>query len=226
MSVQSQRPNEEVLDAWESAYLRFETPQQEEHKFVRRLVAAGAATWDKHALILDLFCGRGGGARALHHLGFRRVVGLDLSPRLLRARVDSSHCMVADCRLLPVATGSADIAIVQGGLHHLPTIPEDLRAVLREVGRVLRRGGLFVAVEPWDTPFLRLVHRVCELSLARRALAKIDALATMIDHERTTYEAWLRNGTVILSEFDKHFERRQARIGFGKIHYVGTPRLA
>lgn len=217
---------EQASDAWESAYLRFETPREEERKFVRRLVAAGAPTWDKNALILDLFCGRGGGARALHQLGFRCVVGLDLSPRLLRARVDASSCMVADCRVLPVATGSADIVVVQGGLHHLTTIPDDLATVLKEVGRALRPGGLFVAVEPWDTPFLRLVHGICEVPLARRALRKIDALATMIDHERTTYEAWLRNGPVVLAELDKHFERRQARMGLGKLHYVGTPRVA
>ena len=222
-SARSGRAGEQDPDQWESAYLRFETPFEEERKFVRRLAAAGAHTWNKNALILDLFCGRGGGARALHQLGFQRVVGVDLSPRLLHARVDPSCCMVADCRVLPVATASADIAIVQGGLHHLPTIPGDLDAVLQEVGRALRPGGLFVAVEPWDTPFLRLVHGICEFRLVRRAFRKIDALATMIDHERTTYDAWLRNGQVVLAELDKHFHRRRARIQLGKIHYVGTP---
>lgn len=216
---------EQAPDLWESAYLRFETPDEEERKFIRRLIAAGASAWDRNALILDLFCGRGGGARALHRLGFRSVVGLDLSPRLLRARTDSSHCMVADCRVLPVATGSADIAVVQGGLHHLPTIPQDLGVVLREVARALRPGGIFVAVEPWDTLFLRLVHRVCEIPLARRTLPKLEALATMIEHERATYEAWLRHGPVVLAELDRHFEPRRAHIRLGKLHYVGTPRV-
>lgn len=225
-SAESVSVEEQASDPWESAYLRFETPEEEERKFIRRLVAAGALAWDKNALILDLFCGRGGGARALHRLGFRRVVGLDLSPRLLRARTDSSHCMVADCRVLPVATGSADIAVVQGGLHHLPTIPQDLVVVLKEVARALRPGGVFMAVEPWDTPFLRLVHKVCEVPLAQRALPKLEALATMIEHERATYEAWLRNGQTVLAELDRHFERRRGHIRLGKLHYVGTPRVA
>jgi SAM-dependent methyltransferase len=217
---------EPLLDVWESAYLQFETPAEEERKFVRRLAAAGAPAWDKNALILDLFCGRGGGARALRRLGFRHIVGLDLSPRLLRARTDAPSCVVADCRVLPVATASADIAIVQGGLHHLPVLPEDLGTVLTEVARALRPGGVFMAVEPWNTPFLRLVHRICGIALVRRAIPKIDALATMIEHERATYEAWLRSGPVILAELDRRFERRQLRTRMGKLLYVGTPRAA
>ena len=213
-------------DPWEAAYLRFETPDEEERKFVRRLVSAGARSWDTHALILELFCGRGGGTRALNRLGFHRVIGLDLSPRLLRARANRFDCVVADCRAIPVATASADIAIVQGGLHHLPTIPQDLSTVLKDVARVLRPGGLLVAVEPWSTPFLTLVHWACRIPGARRLLPKLDALATMIDHERATYETWLRSGPAILAAFDTYFERRQTRMGLGKLHYVGTPRLA
>jgi ubiquinone/menaquinone biosynthesis C-methylase UbiE len=134
--------------------------------------------------------------------------------------------MVADCRSLPIAAASADIAVVQGGLHHLPTLPRDLSTVLSEVRRALRPGGLFVAVEPWDTPFLRLVHRISDIQLVRRALPKVDALATMIEHERVTYEAWLKNAPTVLRELDRHFDRRQVRMRLGKIHYVGTPRPA
>jgi SAM-dependent methyltransferase len=175
-------------------------------------------------LVLDLFCGRGGGARALNRLGFRHVVGVDLSPRLLRARTDDSNCLVADCRALPVAARAADIAVVQGGLHHLSTIPDDLVTVLNEVARALRPGGIFVAVEPWSTPFLTFVHRVCTLPIARRYLRKVDALATMIEHERVTYESWLRSGATVLAELDKRFERRSVRTRLGKLHYVGALR--
>ena len=213
-----------AVDAWEEAYLRFETPDEEERKFVRRLIAAGARGWDKQSVVLDLFCGRGGGGRALRRLGFRHVVGLDLSARLLHARTDRSACMVADCRVLPIASASADLVVVQGGLHHLPIIPRDLSTVLKEIARALRPGGIFVAVEPWSTPFLALVHEVCRVPLARRAMPKVDALATMIEHERETYEAWLRSGSTILQELDRHFNRRRARRRLGKLHYVGTPR--
>lgn len=212
----------EGTSAWERAYLRFETPAEECRKFVRRLRAAGADTWSREAVILDLFSGRGGGGQALRQLGFGRVIGLDLSSRLLRARPDASERSVADCRDLPIANSSIDIAIVHGGLHHLPRIPDDLSSTFREVARVLKPGGLFMAVEPWRTPFLDFIHRVCTWSFARRWHAKIDALATMIELERPTYEAWLASAAEILAAFDRHFERRELRIQFGKLRYLGV----
>ncbi len=225
-SADPANPSASAVEAWEAAYLRFESPAAEERKFLRRLTSVGARHWRRDALILDLFCGRGGGARALYRLGFDNVVGLDLSPRLLRERADSSSCLVADCRELPVAAGSVDIAVVQGGLHHLPTIPEDLSAVLSEVARTLRPSGLLFVVEPWRTPFLNIVHRACDIPLARRVVGKLDALATMIEYERDTYEAWLRSGPVILDELDRHFERRHIRRRWGKLYYLGSPRIA
>lgn len=210
------------VDAWERAYLRFETPAEERRKFTRRLRAAGAVKWPRDAVILDLFSGRGGGARALQSLGFHRVIGLDLSTTLVRAQGPASDCSVADCREMPIASGSVDIAIVHGGLHHLPRIPDDLSATLFEVARVLKPRGLFMAVEPWRTPFLDLVHWLCRRPIARRASSKIDALATMIELERSTYEAWLQSAREILAVFDRHFVRRQLRIRLGKLHYVGV----
>jgi SAM-dependent methyltransferase len=207
--------------AWERAYLRFETPAEERRKFARRLCAAGMEGWNRDAVILDLFSGRGGGAQTLSDYGFRNVVSLDLSPRLLRARENGSQCSVADCRELPIASRSVDIAIVQGGLHHLPRIPDDLSSTLREVARALKPNGIFVAVEPWRTRFLTLAHWVCGLPVARRASAKIDALATMIEIERPTYEMWLASPREILSLIDRYFIRTQLRIRLGKILYVG-----
>jgi ubiquinone/menaquinone biosynthesis C-methylase UbiE len=134
--------------------------------------------------------------------------------------------MVADCRVLPVARGSADIAVVQGGLHHLSSLPRDLSAVLSEVSRALRPSGLFVVVEPWSTPFLWFVHALCRIPLVRGALPKLDALATMIEHERETYERWLRNGRVVMTELTRYFEPQQVHTRWGKLHFVGKPRVA
>ena len=66
----------------EEAYLRFETPEQEIRKFIRRLRFMEATEWPRNAKIVELFCGRGGGVRALHSLGFTEVEGIDLSPPL------------------------------------------------------------------------------------------------------------------------------------------------
>ncbi len=212
------------VDAWEEAYLRFETSREEQRKFIGRLRAAGAQTWDRDAVILDLFSGRGGAAQALRRMGFRHVVSIDLSPTLLRAREEPSEAFVADCRQLPIASRSIDAATVHGGLHHLPRIPQDLLATLGEVARVLKPGGVFVAVEPWRTPFLDAVHWICRLPLARTASSKVDALATMIELERQTYAAWLTSDREILAAFDRHFIPLRIRIRAGKLHYVGSPR--
>ena len=138
----------DAVHAWEDAYLRFETPDQEVRKFTSRLHALGAGRWSKDAVILDLFCGRGNGLVALEHLGFKNLCGIDLSPRLVRRYSGSGRCVAADCRSLPIRAASQDVAIVQGGLHHLPDVRTDLPLVIAEVQRVLKPGGVFVVVEP------------------------------------------------------------------------------
>jgi hypothetical protein len=41
-----------------------------------------------------------------------------------------------------------NILIVQGGLHHLPMLPDGLDRVLAEGVRVLRENGLLLLIEP------------------------------------------------------------------------------
>ena len=125
---------------------------------------------------------------------------------------------------MPLATEAFDVAMVQGGLHHLPRIPADLELTLGEVARILRPGGIFVVVEPWRTPFLDLVHRFTESRLARRASPKVDALATMIEYERSTYEQWLRNANPILESLSTHFLPRRRWLRLGKLYFVGARR--
>src|SRR3954453_13886756 len=68
---------------WEENYARFETPEQEIRKFIRRFRKLRASSWPADARILDLFCGEGKGLKALERLGFTRLEGVDLSKRLL-----------------------------------------------------------------------------------------------------------------------------------------------
>jgi SAM-dependent methyltransferase len=209
---------------WEEAYLRFETPEEEIRKFMRRLRAMGVADWPRDWVILDLFCGRGGGSEALRRLGFSNVHGIDLSERLLQA--SSGSRVVGDCMQLPVGNAVADVAIVQGGLHHLPNLPEDLAMVLRNVKSALRPGGLFVMVEPWRTPFLDAVHMIAQLKFVRRLSRKIDALSTMIEHEQRTYEAWLAAPAEILATIRAVLAEVQYRRRWGKIHLSARTRPA
>ena len=208
---------------WEEAYARFETPAEERRKFLRRLRWLGAHDWPKDSQIVEIFCGRGNGIHALEQLGFTRLEGVDLSPALLAQYHGPAVTHAADCRHLPFEDRSRDVLIVQGGLHHLEGLP-DLEMTLGEIGRVLRPGGRFVAVEPWRTPFLDLVHWVSEKPLVRKLSNKMDAFATMTHYERDTYERWLAAADSIRPLLAKHFTPERQRIGWGKLMYVGTPR--
>lgn len=208
-------------EVWETAYLRFETPEEEVRKFVTRLESMGALTWPKEARIVEIFCGRGNGLLALRKLGFSNLIGVDLSERLLQKFQGEGVLYVADCRALPMENDSCDVVIVQGGLHHLPSLPDDLAQTLREVHRVLRPGGRLIAVEPWLTPFLRLVHALCRVRWLRRVWGHLDALATMIDRERVTYENWLSSPHSILECLDHELQCERRSFSMGKLKYVG-----
>jgi len=213
-----------TVDPWEAAYARFESPAQEIQKFISRLQELGAPAWPKDAAIVELFCGRGNGLHALQQLGFSHIQGVDLSPRLLAQYAGSAQCIVADCRNLPFADHCKDVVIVQGGLHHLPELPADLDQTFSEIRRVLKANGRVMFVEPWSTPFLNLVHAVCENPLARKYSVKLDALATMIHYERRTYEQWLTQPQLVLGLAEKHFVALQQSFRWGKWRFIGTPR--
>ena len=208
-------------NAWEAAYLRFETPAREVDRFHQRLLRLGARHWPRDAQIVELFCGRGSGLRTLSALGFANVEGVDFSPHLAAWHDGPGHVHVADCRRLPFPDSSRDILIVHGGLHHLPRLPEDLDQTLAEASRVLRPHGRFVCVEPWITPFLRCVHAVCDVPLARALSERIDALAAMLEHERPTYEQWLREPERVRHALRTHFKAETESIRWGKLLFVG-----
>jgi len=211
-------------DPWEEAYLRFESPEEEIRKFIRRLKFMGAMKWPRNAKIVELFCGRGSGLMALHQLGFSEVEGIDLSPSLAAAYAGPGKILVGDCRQLPFENASKDILIVQGGLHHLPVLPDDLDRVLDEGARVLSKDGLLVVVEPWATLFLSMTHALSRSRTIRMLSPKVDALATMIHHERNTYEQWLSHPGLILDSLRKSFRVERCHFRWGKIYFAGRKR--
>ncbi|HEY7316975.1 MAG TPA: class I SAM-dependent methyltransferase [Candidatus Binatia bacterium] len=216
--------NQATHDSWEAAYLRFESPEEEVRKFIKRLKFVGATKWPRDAKIVELFCGRGNGLRALHRLGFCEVEGIDLSPSLAAEYAGPGRILVGDCRQLPFEDNSKDILIVQGGLHHLPLLPGDLDRSLVEASRVLKPDGLLIVVEPWATTFLSLVHALCRSRTIKRLSPKIDALATMIYYERQTYEQWLSEPRLILESLHRAFQSESCNFRWGKIYFTGTKR--
>lgn len=208
---------------WEAAYQRFETPSQEIAKFKRRLVCLDHQGWNRDWRIVELFCGRGNGLHALSQLGFRSLEGVDISEELLQRYRGDATLYAGDCRELLFETGSRDVMIVQGGLHHLPRIPQDLESCLREICRVLRPEGYFCMVEPWQTPFLILAHAVSDNPVARRCWTKLDALAEMTARELTTYRQWLDQPETIMALIRKYFEVQFLKIKYGKIMLRAQP---
>jgi ubiquinone/menaquinone biosynthesis C-methylase UbiE len=215
---------EQQPNPWEAAYLRFETPAQEIVKFQKRLKKMGVTKLPRESHVVELFCGRGGGLHALSQFGFTHLEGVDLSKNLVRQYQGEAQLYVADCRRMPFRDQSKDVLIVQGGLHHLWVLPEDLDQVITEARRVLKPNGHFVIVEPWRTPFLSFVHVVCANPLARRLWDKLDALQVMTEHEIETYEQWLSAPQMILDLMTKQFSPIYRSIGWGKLNFVGVPR--
>lgn len=213
------------VEAWERAYRAFETPEEERRKFVRRLRSFGVDDWEKDLRIVELFCGRGNGLFAWTALGFTRVEGADWSLDLVRRYSGGSPCVIADARRLPYPESSRDVVCVQGGLHHLPSL-EDLDRTLGEVCRVLKPEGRVLFVEPWDTPFLRLVHRVSRSGFARRLSVKMNAFEEMYENERETYDAWLGRPDEILTIVRTHIEVSRVETSRGKLRVVGKPAKA
>lgn len=208
---------------WEAAYKRFETPEQEVQKFIGRLQEFGFDSLDRDSRIVEIFCGRGNGLVALEQMGFKHLEGVDLSDSLLEEYQGSARLHLADCLDLPLEKDGYDIVIVQGGLHHLPTMIRDLDRSLGCVRRILKPDGKFYVIEPWKTPFLVFAHAVTEFSLMRKLYAKGDALAIMTERERVTYEQWLEIPSQIREMYDRHFAMLSWKTSWGKLAAVGSP---
>ena len=208
------------IDTWEAAYTRFETPEEEVDKFIKRLKRAGAFSWPQNSEIVELFCGRGNGLKALSKFGFTRLEGVDLSDKLLALYKGKAKCYLADCKKLPFQDSTKDIVVIHGGLHHLRTLAEIDQTFL-EISRVLKKEGKFFVVEPWLTPFLSFAHMLCNNEFARWASKKIDALSIMITLEQQTYDHWLSQPDEILNIFDKYFKASLKRISWGKLFFLG-----
>ena len=211
-------------EEWERAYASFETPEEEIRKFTQRFYKLGLLSWPRSLKIVELFCGRGNGLKALELLGFNFLEGVDLSPSLLGQYRGQARLYVGDCRQLKLEDESRDVVIVQGGLHHLSTLPNDLEDVLAEGCRILKAHGHIVIVEPWPTLFLRVAHTACAFGLLRRLWTKLDALAYMIERERGTYLQWLREPHTILGLLEQYFSCERQHITRGKLMYIGRKR--
>jgi SAM-dependent methyltransferase len=97
--------------------------------------------------VLDVATGGGDMLPAIEAWAWRRgwrvrAVGVDASPAITRAarglQGRSARLVVGDGRRLPIGDGRVDVAVCSLVIHHLE--PDDAVLLLREMGRVARRG--------------------------------------------------------------------------------------
>ncbi len=81
---------------------------------------------------------------------FDRRIALDISPAILAAHAAAFDLgLAADVDALPLADASLDAAMAFATLHHL----HDFAGLAREMGRVLRPGGVFCSDHDMDQAF-------------------------------------------------------------------------
>jgi ubiquinone/menaquinone biosynthesis C-methylase UbiE len=103
---------------------------------------------DQAQHVLEIGCGLGRGARILvDKMGFKNVVAFDLEESLIRGavkklppRLESKiSFFVGDAQSLPFGDSVFDAVVNFGIIHHVL----DWRKCIREIGRVMRHGGIF-----------------------------------------------------------------------------------
>ena len=116
-------------------------------RWKRRLASTIPSPAD--ASVLDLACGTGDIAFELAAAG-SRVVGLDITPRMLRlASLKPQRFrhrvtfVTGDMMALPVPDASFDVVTTGYGLRNVPDLP----GALAEIHRVLRPGGLLLSLD-------------------------------------------------------------------------------
>lgn len=121
--------------------------------------------------VLDLGCGTGRLAVPLaEEFPAAHIIGVDISPAMLvqaealasvAGVTDRCEWLLCDGRALPAELGRVDAAYSVLLFQHIP--PPAVQGYIREVGRVLRPGGLFVTqyvYVPQDDSFLSWAYGV------------------------------------------------------------------
>src|SRR5437660_1317972 len=143
----------------------------DDHTHVQEFFGARAADWDSRFpddapayaaavaelglrggdRVLDAGCGTGRALSALRAaVGPSGVVlGIDLTPAMLEAAVRAErdrdgHLLLGDVSRLPLRTKALDAVFAAGLIAHLPQPTENLK----ELARVVRRGGLLALFHP------------------------------------------------------------------------------
>jgi ubiquinone/menaquinone biosynthesis C-methylase UbiE len=95
--------------------------------------------------VLDVACGQG---EFIRHIRCARKIAVDLNREVEKTLPPDIeyHCSAAD-RMEAVGSETVDVCFISNFFEHLPS-KEAMDAVLLEVKRVLKKGGLFINMQP------------------------------------------------------------------------------
>jgi SAM-dependent methyltransferase len=141
----------------------------------RKLYPGVGSNWDDELLresvlrrlkpemcVLDLGAGRGLVAQMAFRGLARRVVGVDLDPRV-GSNPNLDEGIVASATQLPFPASSFDLVVCDNVLEHV----DEPARVMSEVARVLRPGGRFLAKTPNRKHYMPLISRMTPTSFHR-----------------------------------------------------------
>jgi len=147
----------DVFDHYDDAYFAdLAARYRKRNRFARQRIANVFSLVPNvhNARVVDVGCGMGTFTFEAATRGARFALGLDLAPTGIAAAariaredaVKACAFLLADAAVLPVRTGSADIAIAADFTEHLDD--ETLRRVLSEAARIIKPGGTLVIYTP------------------------------------------------------------------------------
>lgn len=115
----------------------------------------------RDSLIVDFGCGYGRCLGELFNLGYRNLIGFDFSPAMIaaaRARFPEVAFQELESLTIPLPDASADGALLFSVLTCVPT-DDGQQAIVGELRRVLRPGGLLYISDLWLQPDERNLTR-------------------------------------------------------------------
>jgi ubiquinone/menaquinone biosynthesis C-methylase UbiE len=114
----------------------------------------------KNKIVLDIACGAGYGSFELKKAGAKKVFGGDISKEAVdfanqNYKLKDLSFQVMDCVKIPIKDNSIDVLVSFETIEHIP----NYLGFLKEVKRVLKKGGLFICSSPnkqITSPFSKL----------------------------------------------------------------------